>query len=76
MFRKIPAPIAAACVSTKRRKIGEMTVTDSRTPRRLSKVSSPSRQKVNGSAAKWSPGGSRLNSDSVHAASEIATVST
>jgi hypothetical protein len=76
MFRTIPATIATACVSTKTRKIGEMIATDSRTPRRLRTVRRPSRPNVNGSDAKWSPGGSKLKSDSEHAASEIATVST
>ena len=76
MFSAMPATVAVACVRMKRRKIGEMTATDSRTPRRFKIVSAARSPNVNGRYAKWSEGGTRLKIDSEHAASEIATVST
>ncbi len=72
----IAAAIAPTWLTTKAMKIGEMTMTDSRTPRRFRSVSPPSRMNVKGTRNAWSPGGNKLKIDSEQLASEIAIVST
>jgi hypothetical protein len=77
MFRTIAAPIAKTWLSTKAMKIGEMMLTDSRTPRRFRSVSNPSSTNVNGIRSAWSgPGGNKEKIDSEQLASEIAIVRT
>ena len=58
------------------KKMGEMTATDSRTPRKFSRVRLASRRNVKGPRSGCIAGGNKLNIDSEQLASEIAIVST